>query len=184
MKCLENAKFASTTADCWTSHRKSYIGMTVTWLEDDLVRRSTCLGILPIKGLHTYDVLAKAIDNIHTEFGIGSKVNSVTTDDGSNFLKVSNTFGKEVDVVTETVANPTEDINEQEREDEEEGFVYFYLGNILQSAPTANISNDHFNSESSDDEQEIRLPRKLRCPCDTLSLIAESDVDKITNVSF
>lgn len=147
------------------------------------MRRSACLGIRRIKGSHTYDVLAKAIDNIHTEFSIGSKVNCVTTDNGSNFLKAFNTFGK--DVVTETVSNPTEHIDEQEPEDEEEdGFVYVDLGNILQSAPTPSLSNDRFNSESSDDEQEIRLPRNLRCPCHSMNLIATSDVDKITNVLF
>ena len=39
------------------------------------------------KGSHTFDVLASAIDEIHTKYGIQDKVIRTTTDNGSNFLK-------------------------------------------------------------------------------------------------
>ena len=38
-------------------------------------------------GSHTYDVLAKALDAVHCDFGIEEKVIKTTTDNGSNFVK-------------------------------------------------------------------------------------------------
>jgi hypothetical protein len=36
MKDLSNAKYACTTADCWTIRRKSFLDVTVHWLDSNL----------------------------------------------------------------------------------------------------------------------------------------------------
>lgn len=77
----------STTAGCWTAYRGSYLGMTVHWLEDDLVRRSACLAVRRVTGSHTYNIIAKLIESIHIEFKIAANVNCTITDNGSNFVK-------------------------------------------------------------------------------------------------
>ena len=46
-----------------------------------------------LKGEHTYDVLAKAIDEVLKEFDISDKVVRITTDNGSNFRKAFRIFG-------------------------------------------------------------------------------------------
>jgi hypothetical protein len=90
MLCSELAKAtdASTTVDAWTSRRKSYLGETVHWFDKDtLKRRNACLAIKRITGSHTYDVLARVIEDIHMDFDITSKLRAATTDNGSNFCK-------------------------------------------------------------------------------------------------
>ena len=87
MLALERALFVTTTADLWTANKRSYLGMTVHWIGDDLVRRSAVLAIRRVTDSHTYDVVAKAMYSIHKEFNIVSKVTCTITDNGSNFVK-------------------------------------------------------------------------------------------------
>jgi len=85
---LSTVDVVCTTADCWSSRRRSFLGMTVHWLEKStLERKGACLAVRQIYGRHTYDVIAKAIHGIHKEFGIEKKVTGTVTDSGSNFIK-------------------------------------------------------------------------------------------------
>jgi hypothetical protein len=77
---FEKAEYVSTTADCWTSRRRSFLGINVHWMGRDLDRRSACLGDRRIFGSHTMSrphsmSFDKAISDIDTEFKISSKVN-------------------------------------------------------------------------------------------------------------
>jgi hypothetical protein len=72
---IEKATHVSTTADMWSSRRRSFLGMTVHWIESDLQRRSACLAVRRAIGSHTHNVFAAAIEIVHKEFGIISKVN-------------------------------------------------------------------------------------------------------------
>lgn len=73
---LEKATDICTTADMWTTHCRSYIGMTVHWHGYDLKRRSACLAICRIKGSHTFPHYATT-NEIHMEFRILGKVNAI-----------------------------------------------------------------------------------------------------------
>ena len=124
---LEKATDICTTADMWTSHRRSYLGMTAHWKGEYLKRRSACLGIHRVKGSHTFDVIATEINKIHKEFKIKNKVNVMITDSGSNFLKAFRIFG------------PNELAEESENEEDDdfelnddEDFVYIDLDKIFQ----------------------------------------------------
>lgn len=66
---------------------KSYIGITGHWINDSLVRVSCLLAIERLEGKHTYDVLAKTMEAVYTEFEINNKISHTTTDNGSNFVK-------------------------------------------------------------------------------------------------
>ena len=85
---LQKSTDASTTIDAWTSRRRSYLGETIHWYDKgSLQRRNACLAIRRVRGSHTYDVLAKLIEDIHVEFLVTSKLRASTTDSGSNFCK-------------------------------------------------------------------------------------------------
>ena len=80
-----------------------------------------------LKGEHTYDVLAKAIDEVLQEFDISDKVVRITTDSGSNFRNAFRIFGVTgaqpsaprqftFDEIDAQVASKVRGITEEERE--------------------------------------------------------------------
>ena len=70
-----------TIADCWSSRRRSFMGVTVHWIEtDSLNRKGACLAVRQMSGSHTYDVIAKELELIHEEFGLTEKICFTVTD--------------------------------------------------------------------------------------------------------
>ena len=85
---LANVARVCTTADCWTSRRRSFLGVTIHWLEKDtLQRKGGSLALRVLSGRHTYDKLAKVLESINNEFNIGEKICFTVTDSGANFTK-------------------------------------------------------------------------------------------------
>ena len=71
---LKTVDRVCTTADCWTSRRRSFLGITIHWLnKDTLQRHSACLAVKQVFGRHTYDVLAKFLSAVYNEFRITDK---------------------------------------------------------------------------------------------------------------
>ena len=62
--------------------------MTCHWIDHhSLKREQAVLACRRVKGSHSFDVIAKEIENIHRDFQIETKVVRTTTDNGSNFVK-------------------------------------------------------------------------------------------------
>lgn len=90
---LQAVNYVCTTADLWTSRNKSYMGVTCHWIDPvTLERRSACLVIRRVIGSHTYDVIGKLLESIHSEFEIVDKIIVTITDSGANFLKAFREF--------------------------------------------------------------------------------------------
>ena len=84
---LEAVDSILTTADVWTAHSHSYLGMTVHWIDPvSLKHCKTALCCGRIVDRHTYDVLATKIEHNHTIYGLNGKVTATVTDNGSNFV--------------------------------------------------------------------------------------------------
>lgn len=93
---LSNVNSVSTTTDCWSAHQKSYIGVTCHWIhEETFGRRSAALACKRLRGSHTFDVLAGALDDVHYQYRIQGKLVRTTTDSGSNFVKAFSVFGEQ-----------------------------------------------------------------------------------------
>lgn len=87
---LATLEAVCTTADCWTSQRLSFIGVTVHWLEmsqTTVLERRGSLAIRELSGRHTYDVIAKTLESIYNEFNIMEKISCTVTDSGANYLR-------------------------------------------------------------------------------------------------
>ena len=90
---LREVDNVSATADVCTVHHRSYLGMTVHWINQKSLKRQkepiTCIHII---GRHKYNVLAAKIEEVHRNFGLHGKINATVTDNGSNFVKAFSTF--------------------------------------------------------------------------------------------
>lgn len=67
---FESLEYISTTADIWTSHNKSFLGMTAHWIDPStFVRGHAALACKRVRGRHTYDVIANEIEQVHSAYG-------------------------------------------------------------------------------------------------------------------
>jgi KRAB domain-containing zinc finger protein len=148
---MVKVQHVATTTDCWTAHRRSFLGVTSHWLDEEtLERESAALACLRLKGKHTYDVLAAKLEDIHTEYDIQAKIDMTTTDSGSNFVKAFSVFGAPA---TENCEQPDES-NEVVFED---------------------VSEDLTKAE---DSLEYHLPPHHRCAAHSLNLVSTVDAEK------
>ncbi|XP_067283542.1 uncharacterized protein [Pseudorasbora parva] len=166
---LSEIEFIATT-DCWTAHRRGFIGVTAHWFNPQTMQRScAALACKQLKGSHTFSALAAALNDIHTEFNIREKIVRTTTDNGSNFLKAFRVFGQ-----TDENNNPepegendgeeddgqNDDYNEEE--ESAEGVEFVDAGALLDE----------------DDYLEYQLPKHHRCACHLLNLVSTVDATK------
>ncbi|KAL7857391.1 hypothetical protein SRHO_G00162900 [Serrasalmus rhombeus] len=119
-KSFEELDFLSTTADNWTSHNRSYLGVTAHWLDPhNLERKKAALSCRRFKGRHTYDSIATELKNIHSSFSISHKITATVTDNGSSFVKAFKVY------------QPIKDDNSGEEEDNDE-VTFVDLDDVLQ----------------------------------------------------
>ncbi|XP_071582354.1 uncharacterized protein [Temnothorax nylanderi] len=96
---LAKIEYISTTADLWSKAKRSYLGITVHWINPGTLKReSAALACRRMKGRHTFDVLAKEINSVFLEYHIQNKVCCVTTDNGSNFVKAFRDFARDENI--------------------------------------------------------------------------------------
>lgn len=142
------------TADCWTVHYKSFIGVTCHWIDSKtLERKNVGLACSRVLGRHTYEVVGKHISDVLLRFKIQNKVSLTITDSGSNFIKAFKTFGND-------------NIVEEDEEQDE-----------FEMSP---ISLDEIFLNCEEICHEISLPPHRRCSAHLLNLVATKDVDRAT----
>ena len=158
---LSEVSCVATTTDCWTAHQQSFIGVTAHWIDEGtLERRSAALACKRLKGSHTFDVVAGALDDIHCQYRIRGQVVRTTTDSGSNFIKAFSVFGEQSQ--SEDAESESESESESDKDSSEEAHVnYLDTCSILEK----------------DNGLEYQLPTHQRCACHLLNLVATTDAD-------
>lgn len=148
-KKFDELEYVSTTADIWTDHNKSYLGVTAHWINPhNMERGKAALACRRFKGRHTHDCIAAELDSIHSSFGITHKITATITDNGSNFVKAFKKY--------------------QAVEDEAE----------VEDEVTFTDINDALQNSEEDVEDEIILPPHQRCASHTLNLVSCTDIDR------
>ncbi|KAH6938833.1 hypothetical protein HPB50_013318 [Hyalomma asiaticum] len=85
---LVKASTVCCTAVCWTASNRSFLGVTVHFIdEQSLKRRSAAPACQRLSGRHTYDVIATALHAVLVGYKILHKICVVIRDNGSNFVK-------------------------------------------------------------------------------------------------
>ncbi|XP_065316758.1 uncharacterized protein LOC135925394 [Gordionus sp. m RMFG-2023] len=153
-KLLE-PNYVCTTADCWTAFNRSYIGITVHWIDvEKLERRSAILACQRLQGRHTYDVISKALTAVFKEFHIQNKNICTITDNASNFSKAFRVFSCPSIIMEEDSVSDIE---------------YISIEDIMSSSGLSSYDINDFDY----------LPKHRRCSCHTLNLVATQDANKL-----
>lgn len=113
-KQLSSIEFVSCTADVWSTKTRSFLGVTAHWLNSDLTRKSCVLGVKRFAGSHTHIRIAEHLYEMFSVYGIESKVITVVTDNGSNFVKAFQEYGLDV----ESIEDDEELVDDVELEEE------------------------------------------------------------------
>jgi len=171
---LSAVDYVCTTADCWTSRRHSFIGVTVHWLDASTVaRRGGCLAVRELSGRHTYETLAKALEGINNEFGIGQKVCFTVTGSGSNFLKAFRHFSMEENDDFSVSSSDITSLTSDDAVTEDDDAVCQETNDLLEPVTTY---------ETEDDVIVYKLPPHRKCACHLLNLVATTDAGKIDGI--
>jgi len=163
-----------TTADCWTSRRRSFLGVTVHWLDsDNLMRKGGCLAVRQIEGRHTYDTLGRVLESINTEFGISDKTCFVVTDSGANFLKAFQHFSMEESEDYTLPTDPEETGEGNAGDDTEDEMVFEEIDHLM----------DPSSDADTDEQSAYKLPSHRKCACHLLNLVATVDARNIQGIT-
>lgn len=157
-KQLADVSYLCTTADIWSSFRRSFLGVTVHWIDKHtFTRKSAAIACRRFEGTHNYLVIAKLLTDIHEKYGLTSdKIMCTITDNESNFKKAFKEFNIELE---------EDEVQDEDDEDytEEEKTVEF-----------VDMSDDFVHSN---EDKVYYLPKRYSCASHTLSLLATTDVN-------
>ncbi|KAL0159066.1 hypothetical protein M9458_047142, partial [Cirrhinus mrigala] len=112
---IDEQQYVSTTADIWTAHNKSFLGVTVHWIDSETLQRNkAAIACRRFRGRHTYDAIASELEDIFSQYGLtAEKVTACVTDNGSNFVKAFKEYQQ------------VESVEDEEEVEEDDGEVAF-----------------------------------------------------------
>lgn len=186
---FKTIKYVCQTADVWSTRTRSFMGITVHWIDEKLKRKSELLTCRRFPGAHNFDRIAKMIYEINKEFGLRrNQIVATVTDNGSNFVKAFKEFSIELHLPNDDGTDLTDEnlVADSGSESEDEGDLEF-LGvpelcfTAIFSEPQIFRERDEDDEDSYDFETEdtIQLSEHVRCAVHTLNLIPTTDVKKL-----
>uniref|UniRef100_A0A3Q2V7V7 BED-type domain-containing protein n=1 Tax=Haplochromis burtoni TaxID=8153 RepID=A0A3Q2V7V7_HAPBU len=151
-KTFNELEYISTTADIWTAFNKSYLGVTIHWINPHSMQREKAEDSrVAIRNI------AVELDIIHSHYGISHKITSTVTDNGSNFVKAFKKY---------------QPVEEDDSENDEDEVTFTNMNDALKNS----VGDENDNDENVG--VTITLPPHQRCASHTLSLVSCNDVDK------
>lgn len=175
---INHIPYVCTTTDIWSGKTRSFLGVTIHWIDNNCNRKSATLACRRFPNKHSAENIAELLSKINTEYNIDyNKICATITDNASNFVKAF----KEYSIQNYCIENSEDDSVNVDIE----------------------ISNDIFSCTESDEDTEMTqqshilmtsintieairlpyLPKHLRCCAHILNLIASADLLKAINAS-
>ena len=166
-KTLDAQPYVSTTADIWSANNKSFMGVTVHWIDPHTLKREkAAIACKRFRGSHTYDAITAELEDIFSKYGLNhDKVTACVTDNGSNFVKA---FKESHLLQQQQDRHESSDEEEEEHNEEEDEVIFTDLDSVLTQAMEEDAQPGLFV-----------LPPHYRCAAHTLNLIATNEVDKL-----
>jgi len=200
-------KYICLTTGIWSSLNKSYLGMTMHYIEENTYQRfSYVIACRRIEGSHNYMNIAKSISDILTSYKIDvKKISHTVTDNASNFGKAFRIYSQQftaeppeptansyltlndrsINQLIDDIDQSAENISGPDSE-----FIQNYMENEPDDTEVINVSNILSNYEDTDNENndnedvDIILSNHMTCSAHTLNLVATTDTAKITDLSY
>ena len=94
---LASAEFVAFSTDGWTCVNKTYLGYTMTWLDEDFKRKIIVIACRRHVGRKTYEQVGKHMLDILREFGVQHKIVGGTTDGAGEYKKAFREFKLKTD---------------------------------------------------------------------------------------
>lgn len=165
----DNNEYLCTTCDIWSSKKRSFLGITIHWIDfDTLTRKSAALACRRFKGVHSADRIATLLTEIHGKYKIDGKIVATVTDNASNFIKAFSQFG---------IKSSSMCFRRAEEEEEGNGDTRISIDEAENVEDNVDDDVDELEPES-DDTLFSTLPRHLRCASHTLNLSLSGDILK------
>lgn len=182
-KEFEGVKYMCGTADIWSTKRKSFMGVTVHWVdEESLKRMSKVLCCRRFLSPHDNERIAILLNAIYNDFSISDKILCTVTDNASNFVKAFKDFGVTFEAFLSFMAskddqNENGETNEHLNVGTHEDDSY---SNESESADSHLDENDNLNEQEQFVEfvelmDGVLLSAHFRCGSHTFCRIAVKD---------
>ncbi|MEL7309238.1 MAG: hypothetical protein AAGK05_16200, partial [Pseudomonadota bacterium] len=169
---LATIKHLAVRADAWSAHNRSFLGLTIHWIDRPTLRREKgVLACVSVTEAQTYELLNTTLQDVFIKYNIHSKVVSVTTDNGRNFVKCFQVFGEnsEDGVLAHEEADSDDEVNLEDEDDA----TPLEISDLMESR------HDEQNEAELESGELTQLPPHRRCVAHTLNLIATTDLNRV-----
>ncbi|XP_025202226.1 uncharacterized protein LOC112599519 [Melanaphis sacchari] len=195
---VSKQKYICLTTDIWSSLNKSYLGMTMHYIDENTYQRfSYAIACRRIEGSHNYMNIAKCISEILTSYRIDvTKISHTVTDNATNFGKAFRIYAQQF--TAESTTNSYLTLNDQsinrliddidQNAESNSELDSEFMENEPDDTEVVNLSDILLNYEDSgnidNEDVDIVLSNHMTCSAHTLNLVATTDTSKITDLIY
>lgn len=110
---IQEVRYVCTTADIWSTKKRSFMGTTVHWIDEDTLKpKSQAMSCEHFFSPHDNERIAEHLQVIHSIFGLDNKIVATVTDSAASIGKAFRDFGLQFE------SNQNDDEQSQEERDE------------------------------------------------------------------
>lgn len=176
IESFKDIEYFCATTDIWTRNNKSFIAVTVHYLEPETLHlKNKFIACEHFPGRHTHDRVAIKLKAILERFEILNRVYFITTDGAGEYVAAFTRFGNK-----DYKSFETEEIGELELESDDDGndpesFVRALNENANESATDSNTDPEMFTMHDLPTNQLLANMNRIDCSAHKLEKLGKVD---------